>query len=99
MYTGRMAVHEGIVPPDVIVRVALLPRGCLCQARAMPSKMPRKSLPNHFVKFCARHSRVAKAYETLGAALTAEGPLDKKAVALARLAVAIGAREEGGVHS
>ena len=65
----------------------------------MPSKTPKKSLPKRFVKFRADYPKVAEAFDELGTAVTGAGPLDKKTVELMRLALAVGAREEGGVHS
>jgi 4-carboxymuconolactone decarboxylase len=65
----------------------------------MTSKTPKRGLPKRFVKFVTDFPRVAKALEELGAEAASAGPLDRKHVELSRLAIAIGAREEGGVHS
>ena len=65
----------------------------------MTSKTPKRGLPKRFIKFASDFPRVAKALEELGAAAASAGPFDRKRVELSRLAIAIGAREEGGVHS
>jgi 4-carboxymuconolactone decarboxylase len=56
-------------------------------------------LPKRFTDFTAGYPPVAKAYETLGAACHAAGPLNEKTRALVKLALAVGARQEGGVHA
>jgi alkylhydroperoxidase/carboxymuconolactone decarboxylase family protein YurZ len=65
----------------------------------MPSQTPKRGLPKHFVRFQKNHPALATALDHLGAAAAEAGPLDRKAVELARLAIAIGARQEGAVHS
>ena len=65
----------------------------------MPSKTPKRGMPKRFLKFGKDFPRVAKSLEELGKAAASAGPLDRKDAELVRLAVAIGAREEGGVHS
>jgi alkylhydroperoxidase/carboxymuconolactone decarboxylase family protein YurZ len=65
----------------------------------MPSKTPKRGLPQRFVRFQKNHPRLAEALENLGAAAAGAGPLDPKAVELTRLAIAVGARQEGAVHS
>lgn len=57
------------------------------------------AIPKRFKKFTANYPDVAQAYETLGDAVHAAGPLDKKTRALIKLSVSIGARLEGAVHS
>ncbi|MDO8549747.1 MAG: carboxymuconolactone decarboxylase family protein, partial [Ignavibacteria bacterium] len=42
---------------------------------------------------------IAKAYEEMGDAVHATGPLDEKTRALIKLAISTGARLEGAVHS
>jgi 4-carboxymuconolactone decarboxylase len=42
---------------------------------------------------------VFKAYESLGDACRSAGPLDPKTAALVKLAIAVGTRHEGAVHS
>jgi len=42
---------------------------------------------------------VIKAYERLGEACRQAGPLDGRTAALVKLAIAIGSRQEGAVHS
>ncbi len=57
---------------------------------------PRKS---HFQRFAADYPEVAAAYEALGTATQAAGPLDATTRALVKLALAVGAWREGAVHS
>ncbi|MBV6459460.1 MAG: hypothetical protein HONBIEJF_02608 [Fimbriimonadaceae bacterium] len=56
-------------------------------------------LPKRYVKFIEDYPHVGEAYRTLGDAVTEAGPLDRRAQALVKLGIAIGARSEGGVHS
>jgi 4-carboxymuconolactone decarboxylase len=56
-------------------------------------------IPKRFLKFTEDYPEVAKAYEALGDAVHAAGPLDSKSRALIKLAISIGARLEGAVHS
>jgi len=65
----------------------------------MASKTPKRGMPRRYRKFADDFPAVAKALEQLGAAATAAGPLDRKRAELIRLGIAIGAREEGAVHS
>lgn len=46
-----------------------------------------------------KYPAIFKAYEELGEACRSAGPLDHRTAALAKLAIAIGARLEGAVHS
>jgi 4-carboxymuconolactone decarboxylase len=55
--------------------------------------------PSFYTAFKLRHPEVAQAYEALGDATRAAGPLDARQAALVKLALAAGARMEGGVHS
>ncbi len=57
------------------------------------------AIPKRFKKFTADYPEVAKAYETLGGAVHAAGPLDDKTRALIKLGISTGARLEGAVHS
>lgn len=57
------------------------------------------NLPGRYVQFQQSHPKVFAAYEQLGKAAAAEGPLTEKEVHLIRLAIAAGARLEGAVHS
>lgn len=59
--------------------------------------MPK--IPKRFQQFTKDYPRVANAYETLGNAVHASGPLDDKTRALIKLSISIGARLEGAVHS
>jgi alkylhydroperoxidase/carboxymuconolactone decarboxylase family protein YurZ len=56
-------------------------------------------IPKRFQKFTEDYPQVAKAYEELGNAVHAAGPLDDKTRALIKLAISTGARLEGAVHS
>jgi len=56
-------------------------------------------IPKRFLKFAEDFPDVAKAYEKLGDAVHASGPLTAKERALVKLAISIGARLEGAVHS
>lgn len=57
------------------------------------------AIPKRFLKFTEDHPRVAKAYEELGKAVHAAGPLSEKERALVKLGISIGARLEGAVHA
>jgi 4-carboxymuconolactone decarboxylase len=56
-------------------------------------------VPSFYTAFRDQHPAVAQAYEALGDAARQAGPLDAKQAALVKLALAAGARLEGGVHS
>lgn len=56
-------------------------------------------IPTRFQKFGRKYPAVMRAYESLGAATQAAGPLDAKTRALIKLAIATGAWREGAVHS
>lgn len=58
-----------------------------------------RKIPKRFLKFQKTYPAVAKGYEQLGAAARKAGPLDAKTRALVSLAIAVGARHEGAVHS
>ncbi len=55
--------------------------------------------PKRFRKFTEDFPAVASAYEQVGSAVHAAGPLDEKTRALIKLGISIGARLEGAVHS
>jgi AhpD family alkylhydroperoxidase len=57
------------------------------------------ALPGHFVAFQESYPEVFRAYEALGVAAHAAGPLDARTRALVGLALAVGARHEGAVHA
>jgi AhpD family alkylhydroperoxidase len=57
------------------------------------------AVPKRFKKFTEEYPEVASAYEALGKAVHAAGPLDSKTRSLIKLAVSTGARLEGAVHS
>ncbi len=56
------------------------------------------SLPRQYEEFTARFPGLAAGWEQLGTAAR-QGALDAKTVALVKLALAIGSRQEGPVHS
>ncbi len=56
-------------------------------------------IPKRYTKFLEDFPAVGKAYEELGKAAHEAGPLDEKTRALIKLAISIGARMEGAVHS
>ena len=64
------------------------------------SVTPAKAkLPSRYLRFQESYPEVFKAYDSLGAATQAAGPLPPKIRALLKLALAVGARLEGAVHS
>jgi alkylhydroperoxidase/carboxymuconolactone decarboxylase family protein YurZ len=56
-------------------------------------------VPGWYEEQRKRYPEVLKAYEALGKACQGAGPLDGKTRSLAKLAIAVGARLEGAVHS
>ena len=60
----------------------------------MPSKLPAR-----LSRLTEEHGDVWQAYQTLGEACAESGPLDGRTRRLVKLALAIGARSEGAVHS
>jgi AhpD family alkylhydroperoxidase len=56
-------------------------------------------LPSHYQWFQKRFPAVAEAYEGLGDAVHAAGPLDEKTRALIKVAISGAARLEGGLHA
>ena len=57
------------------------------------------TMPAPPTKIAARHPDVWKAYEDLGAACAEAGPLDDRTRRIVKLALALGNRSEGAVHS
>jgi AhpD family alkylhydroperoxidase len=58
-----------------------------------------KKLPSAYRRFAEAHPRVIAAYEALGEATLAEGPLDRRTAELVKIGIAVGARLEGAVHA
>jgi 4-carboxymuconolactone decarboxylase len=58
-----------------------------------------KKLPSAYRLFAADHPGIIEAYEALGDATLADGPLDRKHAELVKLGIAVGARLEGAVHA
>jgi alkylhydroperoxidase/carboxymuconolactone decarboxylase family protein YurZ len=56
-------------------------------------------IPGWYEEQRKRHTAVFEAYEGLGDACRDAGPLEAKTLALVKLAIAVGARLEGAVHS
>ncbi len=56
-------------------------------------------IPKRYQKFLKDYPEVATAYDALGTAVHSAGPLDAKTRSLIKLAISIGARLEGAVHS
>lgn len=56
-------------------------------------------LPKAYEEFKKKYPTIWQAYDRLGAAIHESGPLDKKNRELLKLAMAVGARLEGAVHS
>src|SRR5262249_32010369 len=56
-------------------------------------------LPGVVEEFAARYPQVWEAYNRLGEAAAAAGPLDEKTQRLLKLAIAVGAQRQGAVNS
>ncbi len=56
-------------------------------------------LPKSYQKTRDEYSKVFEAYEKLGAEVHGAGPINDKNRSLIKLAIAVGARMEGAVHS
>ena len=64
------------------------------------SKTPKPGkLPGRFLKFQREYPQVFAAYDSLGNATAAAGPLPDRTRALVKLGIAIGGQMEGAVHS
>jgi alkylhydroperoxidase/carboxymuconolactone decarboxylase family protein YurZ len=62
--------------------------------------VPRlKKPPKSFDEFVRRYPKLGKAWDLLGEAGAEAGPLDARTQRLVKLAIAIGAKQEGAVHS
>lgn len=53
----------------------------------------------HYTRFAKKHPAIAEAHAKLGEAVRAAGPLTEREIALVKLALAVGAHTEGGVHA
>lgn len=53
----------------------------------------------HYERFQSTHPAIAEAHAAMGEAVRAAGPLSEREVALVKLALAVGAQMEGGVHA
>lgn len=56
-------------------------------------------IPKTYLQFRERYPAVAKNYEALGQSLAEIGALDRRTIALVKLALAVAHQREGGVHS
>jgi alkylhydroperoxidase/carboxymuconolactone decarboxylase family protein YurZ len=61
--------------------------------------MKRKELPKRYREFSDRYPEIAAEYEKLGSLIHGRSTLDARTRALVKLALAVGARMEGGVHA
>ena len=68
-------------------------------AKTKSTTPARSKLPGRYLRFQKSYPDVFKAYDALGAATQGAGPLPPKTRALVKLALAVGARLEGAVHS
>lgn len=59
----------------------------------------KEKLPDFLQDVIEEYPDVWKAYQSLGETCSTAGPLDSKTVRLVKLALAIGAKSEGAVHS
>lgn len=59
----------------------------------------KEKLPDFLEKVIETYPDVWQAYQDLGEACNTAGPLDEKTARLVKLALAIGAKSEGAVHS
>lgn len=59
----------------------------------------KEKLPDFLERVIAEYPGVWKSYQNLGEACNTAGPLDEKTTRLVKLALAIGAKSEGAVHS
>jgi alkylhydroperoxidase/carboxymuconolactone decarboxylase family protein YurZ len=62
------------------------------------STLEEKGIPASLKEFGQKHSEVWRSYEALGDACHRAGPLDDKTRRLVKLALSVGARQEGGVR-
>ena len=58
-----------------------------------------EQIPSNYEEFQTTYPEIWQAYDRLGAAIHEQGPLDDKTRQLVKLALAIGVRSEGAVHS
>ncbi len=65
----------------------------------MATKKALSKAPPAYRAFVKRFPKLGQAWELLGDAGSSAGPLDAKTVRLLKLALAIGSRQEGAVHS
>ncbi|MBI2927162.1 MAG: carboxymuconolactone decarboxylase family protein [Verrucomicrobia bacterium] len=67
------------------------------KTKTKPAATPK--LPGRYLRFQKAYPDVFAAYDALGNATQEAGPLSAKERALVKLALAVGARLEGAVHS
>ena len=56
-------------------------------------------IPKKYLKFMEKYPEIGTAYEQLGESVHKAGPLDVKTRALIKIAISVGAKMEGAVHS
>ena len=59
----------------------------------------KEKLPDFLERVINEYPDVWKAYQDFGEACSGAGPLDEKTARLVKLALAVGAKSEGAVHS
>lgn len=57
------------------------------------------SAPKRFLRFMEENPAVGKAYDELGEAIAASGPLDPQQMALVKIGISAGAKMEGALRS
>jgi alkylhydroperoxidase/carboxymuconolactone decarboxylase family protein YurZ len=65
--------------------------------KEQPRKTPRA--PRTFLSFAKKYPEIAQAYDAMGQAVRDAGPLTDREIALAKLALSIGAKLEGATHA
>jgi alkylhydroperoxidase/carboxymuconolactone decarboxylase family protein YurZ len=65
----------------------------------MADPVNKGELPEVLAQFADQYPDVWDAYNQLGSAAAAAGPLDEKSQRLIKLAIAIGSQRQGAVHS
>lgn len=58
-----------------------------------------RKIPGTYLRFREKYPEVAQSYEALGKSTAQIGALDRRTVAMVKLALAIARQSEGGVHS
>ncbi len=56
-------------------------------------------LPKRYTDFRETFPEIAEAYDAMGEAASGAGPMDEKTCRLVKLALSVGARQQGSVHA